>query len=195
MPFYPPKINGRFQNPKNAGKLAQANAEGRGATFVCGAILKIYLEIDTKTKKIRRAKFQTNGCGYLIAAADFLAEKFTEKSLTDLHGLDYRRLRAEIEAETAVFPADRQHCLELATDALRNAFADFRASQIGEFTGEKALICSCFGVSEETIEKAIAEQSLETVEQIADFCNAGDGCGACRPLIREIIDSHRPARF
>lgn len=195
MSFYPPKINGRFQNPQNAGKITQANAEGRSATFVCGTILKIYLQINAETKEIRQAKFQTNGCGYLIAAADFLAEKFTKKSLTDLHGLDYGQLRAEIQAELTNFPAHRQHCLELATDALRKAFADFRASQIEEFTGEKALICSCFGVSEETIEKAVAEKSLETVEQVSDLCNAGDGCGACRPLIQEIIDSNGQAHF
>lgn len=195
MTFYPPKINERFENPRNAGKIADSNAEGRSATFVCGAILKIYLRIDKKNKKISKAKFQTNGCGYLTAAADFLAEMLEEKILTDLHGLDDGAFQAEIEAALGEFPAHRRHCLELVTDALKRAFADFRVAQIVEFSGEKALICTCFGVSEEKIERIITEKSLETVEQVSDLCNAGDGCGACRPLIQELLDVHGQSYF
>jgi NifU-like protein len=72
---------------------------------------------------------------------------------------------------------------------LQDAFADFRAFQIEEFAGEKALICTCFGVSEERIEKAITENNLQTVEEVGEFCRAGTGCGSCQPLIQEIIDS------
>jgi NifU-like protein len=64
------------------------------------------------------------------------------------------------------------------------------AFQIEEFTGEKALICTCFGVSEETIERVIANNRCETVEEVSQKCNAGSGCGSCQPLIQEIIDSN-----
>jgi NAD(P)H-nitrite reductase large subunit len=65
---------------------------------------------------------------------------------------------------------------------------DFRAFQIEEWSGEKALICTCFGVSEETIENLVKENSLETIEEVTAACNAGGGCGSCQPLIQEIID-------
>lgn len=190
MSFYPPKINERFQNPQNAGKVSDANAVGVGATFTCGAVLGFTLRIEAKTKRIQAAKFQTSGCGFLIAAADLLAEKIIGKNLTSLHGLDHSALETEIQVELGEFSEHRRHCLDLCLDSLQNAFADFRAKQVSEFTGEKALICSCFGVSEETIEKVIAEKSLATVEAVSDVCNAGDGCGACRPLIQEIIDNY-----
>ena len=74
---------------------------------------------------------------------------------------------------------------------MHRAFSGLRARQIEEFTGEKALICTCFGVSEETIEKAVAANKLETVEDVIDVCNAGGGCGSCRFLIQEIIDTHQ----
>lgn len=195
MSLYPPKINERFQNPQNAGKLADANTVGMSATFTCGAVLRFTLQIEKETKEIKDAKFQTNGCGYLIAAADILAEKITGKNLTRLHGLEHQILQTEIEAEIGEFPAHRKHCLELNLDALQAAFANFRAAQIEEFVGEKALICSCFGVSEETIESVVEKKSLRMVEEVSNVCNAGDGCGSCRPLIQEIIDIYWLERF
>ncbi len=189
MSFYPEKISEKFHAPKNIGKAACANAVGTSATFICGAILRLTLQIETNTKEILDARFQTNGCGFLIASADALTEKIIGKRLVELHGLDKQNLQREIESELGTFENHRHHCLDLTFDALQNSFADFRASQIEEFAGEKALICTCFGVLEETIEYLIKEKSLETVEEITDACNAGGGCGSCQPLIQEIIDT------
>ncbi|MDQ3713216.1 MAG: iron-sulfur cluster assembly scaffold protein [Acidobacteriota bacterium] len=189
MSFYPKKISEKFHAPKNVGKAAHANAVGTSATFVCGAILRLTLRIEADTKEILEARFQTNGCGFLIASADVLSEKIVGKRLIELHGLDKQNLQTEIESELGTFENHRRHCLDLTFDALQNSFADFRARQIEEFAGEKALICTCFGVSEETIEHLIKEKTLETVEEITDVCNAGGGCGSCQLLIQEIIDT------
>ena len=188
MNFYPPKISGRFANPQNVGAAKDANAAGTGASFVCGAFIRITLRIEPETKQIADAKFKTNGCGYLIASAEVLTQKIIGKKLTGLHGTDKQFFDSEIEGELEKFPSNRAHCSETCLDALQSAFADFRALQIEEFTGEKALICTCFGVSEETIEKAIRENRFETVEEVTDACRAGGGCGSCQPLIQEIID-------
>ena len=186
MDFYPKPINERFSAPKRAGKAEKTNAVGTGAAFVCGSFVRFYLEIDANTKEIRDAKFKSNGCGFAIAAADVLAEKIVGRKLVELHGLS--ELQTEIEAELGKFDENRRHCLEICVDAVHQAFADFRALQIEEFAGEKALICTCFGVSEETIEKVIAENQTETVEEIGAVCNAGTGCGSCQFLIQELID-------
>lgn len=189
MSFYPAKISDRFHRPKNAGQARGANAVGTSATFVCGAVLRLTLRIDRETKEIQAAKFKTSGCGYLIAATDALSEKIIGKRLTEPHNFDKQVLGVAIENELGKFSEHRKHCLDLAIEALRGALADFRARQIEEFAGEKALICTCFGVSEETIENLIVEKSLATVEEVTDACNAGGGCGSCQPLIQEIIDS------
>ncbi|CAA9394415.1 MAG: hypothetical protein AVDCRST_MAG74-1186 [uncultured Pyrinomonadaceae bacterium] len=189
MSFYPPQVSEKFHAPKNVGAAFESNAVGASATFVCGAVLRFTLRIDRQTKKIQEVKFVTSGCGYLIAAADALAEKIAGKSLTELHSLDKRVLEFAIESELGEFSEHRKHCLELATDTLQSALADFRRLQIEEFAGEKALICTCFGVSEETIENLIAEKSLATIEEVTDICSAGGGCGSCQPLIQEILDT------
>jgi NifU-like protein len=195
MSFYPPKINARFSQPRHAGKLADADANGAGATFICGAVVRFTLQIDKSTKEITGAKFLTNGCGFLIAAADVLAEKVIGKTLAELHGLEHAVLQTAIEADLGEFPALRKHCIELSLDALQAAFANYRKAQIKEFAGDAALICSCFGVSEEVIESLVQAKSLGTVEEVSDVCNAGDGCGSCRPLIQEIIDMYWQENF
>ena len=189
--FYPEKINRRFHAPKNAGKVENANAVGTGASFVCGSFVRFFLHIDIQTKKIKEAKFKSNGCGFAMAAAEVLTEKTAGKHLTELHGLDKNELKTEIEMELEKFSEARKHCLEICLEALQGALADFRAFQIEEFIGEKALICTCFGVSEERIEEVIFENQAETVEEIGEFCNAGTGCGSCQFLIQEIIDTYR----
>jgi NifU-like protein len=185
--FYPDKISRIFYAPRNAGKADKTNAVGTEASFVCGSFVRIYLEIDVQTKQIREAKFETNGCGFAIAAADVLAEKIKGKNLTELQGLE--ETRANIEAALGKFPTHRTHCLEIVADAFKLALTNFRTFQIEEFAGEKALICACFGVSEEEIENVINENQAETIEKVGQACNAGTGCGSCRMLIQEIIDA------
>jgi NifU-like protein len=186
MSFYPPKISERFHAPENAGKLLGANAIGISATFVCGAVLGIELQIENGI--ILRAKFQTDGCGYLIAAADILIETIKGKKLAELNSLRKQNLHARIENQLGAFSEHRQHCLDLCLESLQNALASFRASQVEEWMGEKALICSCFGVSEDKIDKLVKENSLTTVEEVTEICNAGGGCGSCQFMIQEILD-------
>lgn len=50
------------------------------------------------------------------------------------------------------------------------------------------IICHCFEVSREEIEKAIQEKGLKTVEEVGENTNAGTGCGGCQEQIQEILD-------
>lgn len=190
MPFYPPKITERSISPQRSGKGRGANAVGTGVSFECGSFVRFYLAIDIETGEIQSATFKTNGCGFAIAAAGLLAERITGANLTGLHGLDGSEFHEGLSAELGELPSGRTHCLEIGLEALRLALADYRALRIEEFRGEKALICTCFGVSEEKIENVISELSLKTVEDVGNVCNAGNGCGSCRMLIQEMLD-HR----
>jgi NAD(P)H-nitrite reductase large subunit len=76
-------------------------------------------------------------------------------------------------------------CREVARSALRNALAAFRQRQLDEIGGEVHLVCTCFGVTEEAIERCGATN----VESVGRLTNAGTGCGSCRMLIDEIVGS------
>jgi NifU-like protein len=189
MSFYPPRISEKFDEPQNAGQVDSASAAAMQATFVCGAVLRLTMRIDQASGQIEEAKFQTDGCGFLIAAAETLTEKITNQKLSELHGLDEKTLAHELENELGIFPPEKKHCLNLAIKTLQAAFGNFRRAQLNEWTGEKALVCTCFGVSEETIENLVEQKSLQTIEDVTRECRAGGGCGSCQPLIQEILDT------
>ena len=50
------------------------------------------------------------------------------------------------------------------------------------------IICNCFSVSRGTIEDAIKEKGLKSVEQVGEATEAGTGCGGCQEKIQEILD-------
>jgi len=189
--FYPTRISERFHCPQFAGRLEKTSAEGLDASFSCGSVVRFSLDIDAQNKEILQVRFSTNGCGYMSAAADLLAEKITGKKLVELDGLHDEVIRQWISGEFGDFPGGRAGCMNACISTLHKALADYRYRQIEEWRGEKALICTCFGVSEETIEQAINDHRPDTVEEVTDICNAGGGCGSCQPLIREILDSHQ----
>ncbi len=188
MSIYPPKVQQRAESPQHIGRVTDENASGKDASFVCGSFVRFSIRVDLETKCVEAAAFQTNGCGYMLAAADVLVESVSGKRLTELHGLTGDDLRSQIGVALGEIPAGRNECIKVSIDALRAGFINFRSRQIEEFRGEKALICTCFGVSEETIENHIETRSLTTVDEVASLCNAGTGCGSCRMLIQEMLD-------
>lgn len=160
---------------------------GRAASFACGCFVEFSIEI--KDGRVETVGIRSNGCGYMLAAADILKHAVEVRELGALAGLDNELLRAAIENETGPLPPERRQCADVCIDALHSAFADHRAREIDEFRGEKALICTCFGVSEETIEHLIASAGPTSVDDVTASCRAGGGCGSCRMLIQEMLDN------
>lgn len=188
--FYPPKVRSRYSSPENAGVAAAANAEGTSASFTCGSFASVSLCIDDDSGSIEDARFRTNGCGYMIAAADALCDTLRGSRIVDLHGLRDMELTGAICDAIGAFPLGRGHCSEIVFEALRAAMAAYRRHRIEEFQGEKALICTCFGVSEETVRSTIADNHATEIDEVSALCRAGSGCGSCRMLIGELIDAH-----
>lgn len=185
---YPEKIKQRLAQPRHNGLNAAANATAATANFSCGSFVRFFLSINADGSVVTEASFSSNGCGFMVAVADRLADHIAGKDLTDLHGLAEAELKTQIQTAFGEFPLNRRDCVSACIEALRSAFADHRARQVEEFRGEKALICTCFGVSEETIETLIAKNSLTTVDEVTHLCKAGSGCGSCRMLIQEMLD-------
>ena len=117
-----------------------------------------------------------------------LADQVIGRRLGDLHGLVPADLVTQVEGAVEPFPPNRLACLTAAIEALKAAFAGVRAKYVAEFQGERPLICTCFGVTEDTIETCIARNHLISVDEVAERCKAGGGCGSCRMLIQELID-------
>ena len=182
--IYPAKINRRFFDLRFAGELPNANAVGANASFVCGAAVEIYLQIENET--VIAARFKAAGCGFLLAAADVYCEKIIGRNVAKI---DFAVLAQTVESEFEAVEQARRHCFEMCAIALKAAIKNFRQSARDEWNGDEALICVCFGVSEKTIDAVIDEFSLTTVDEVSARCSAGAGCGSCLPLIQELLDN------
>lgn len=189
MSIYPAEIQSRLVSSRDVVAVTGADGNGRSASFVCGCSVGFAVKLGDDNKTIKAVSFNSNGCGYMVASADVLAETLTGKPLSDLHSLYHDELTVQIESQLTPFPPERRQCADICIEALRATFADLRNKRREEFAGEKALVCTCFGVLEETIAAHISKDGLKTTEQVAAVCNAGGGCGSCRMLIQEMLDA------
>lgn len=189
--IYPAKIADQLRALDHVVPLEKSDTAGISVSFCCGSFVRFNLAIDTKTSVIRHVGFQSNGCGYMLATAEVLAESLSGRELSGLHGLNDLEMRKFVVSSLGVIGVGRSECVDSCIQALHKALADHRASRIEEFAGEKALICSCFGVTEDTIETIIRAGNIETVADVSATCNAGLGCGSCRMMIEEMIESAR----
>jgi NifU-like protein len=188
MSYYPGRINEHFLNPRNVGVTLDADATGEAGSLACGSILRLSLKIDAGLQRITDAKFKAVGCGFLIAYASALTETIKDLAIS----------KAATLPETAITdwfddsppPTDRAHCAALCQEALLAALADYHNATREEWAGDEALICTCFGVSEKTIERSIQTRALQTVEQVTRACHAGGGCQSCHPLIVDILEDY-----
>lgn len=186
---YPEKIAERLNNIRRSGEPEAANVSAGAANFDCGSAVRAFLRISEKNV-VEDTGFRTNACGFGAAAADVLADYLCGRELKDLHGFDREEIVSRVTDSIGEFPPDRLPCLLMAAEAFVAALAEHRSRLIEEFTGEKALICTCFGVSEERVAAAIGELLEPTVEKVGEKCNAGRGCGSCRMIIEEMIRRH-----
>jgi NifU-like protein len=186
MPYYPDRINEHFLNPRGVGEISGADAIGEAGSLACGAILRLSLKIDAAQSVIKDAKFKAIGCGFLIASASVLTETIREMSLGKAATLQENAITDWLEE----LPPAREHCAALCREALYAALANYHNTAREEWAGEEALICTCFGVSEKTIEHVIQTRSLRTVKEVTRACHAGGGCQSCHPLIVDILDDY-----
>ncbi len=174
-----------FLNPKNVGDVAEPSFVGRATSFTCGAALRISLHID-ESQRITEAKFKAAGCSILVASASLLTDEVIGKTTGEAAALAQR---PEVLGAVACDAAeDRADCATLVCNALLSAIASYSGAVRDEWNGDEALVCTCFGVSERTIEREIQEKKLRTIAEVTRECNAGAGCRSCYPLIEDIME-------
>ncbi len=57
----------------------------------------------------------------------------------------------------------------------------------GEAADTSQPVCACFAVRRATLERAIAEQGLASVDALGAALGAGTGCGSCIPELRQLL--------
>ena len=143
---------------------------------MCGAHVRFSIQVD-EAHTISQAKFRAVGCSELVAAASMLTERIAGLTTAE----------AAAMGQDAAFEGVDARCAAVACEALVDAIRDFSNQARDDWAGDEALICTCFFVSERTIEREIQARGLTTVAEVTKACNAGGGCGSCHLLIEEIL--------
>lgn len=174
-----------FFHAKNVGEAKKPSFIGSSASFHCGATLRVSLHVN-ESQQIVEAKFKAAGCSVLVASASLLTKQILGKTTGEAAALGQQT--ESIEKQLGPLESDRTECVALACAALLAAIREYSDAIRDSWEGEQALICTCFGISEKTIEREIHENHLTTVAEVTRACNAGAGCRSCCPLIEDILD-------
>jgi NifU-like protein len=175
-----------FFNPRNVGDADEPSFVGRAASLICGAHVRFSIQVDEQ-HVVSQAKFKAAGCSVLVASTSLLTER-----VVNVPTAEAAIIGQNSDSLATNFPdleRSREHCPKLACDALLSAIREYSDAVRGEWVGDEALICTCFFVSERTIEREIAARGLRTVAEVTRASNAGGGCGSCHQLIQEILDT------
>jgi NifU-like protein len=178
-------LTDHFFNPCNVGDADEPSFTGRSASLICGAHARVSIQID-EMHRVSQARFRAAGCDVLVASASLLTERVTGTTTAEAAVIGQELL-------LGVIP-NHEHCPGLACDALLAAIREYSNAARDDWAGEEALICTCFFVSERTIESEIRKHELTTVAEVTRACNAGGGCGSCHQLIQEILETHDLSR-
>lgn len=180
---YTEKVMEHYRNPKNVGKIEDADAIGEAGSLVCGDALKIYLKIENGI--VVDAKFQTFGCGSAVASSSILTEMIIGKTVDEVKKITNK----EIAAELGGLPPEKMHCSVMGHEALENALKHYLHEDVSEPSKDK-MICSCFSVTEKQILREIKENNLKTVEEVTNYTKAGGACGHCKDAIKGVLDKY-----
>lgn len=179
---YTGKVLEHFRNPRNVGKIDDADGVGQVGSLACGDALKLMLKVDDDDL-IVDAKFQTFGCASAIASSSALTEMIRGMSLDEAA----RVTNQDIADYLGGLPEQKMHCSVMGREALEAAIENYRTGSTGKKELEGNVICKCFGVTEVEMTRAIRENDLRTVEQITNYTKAGGGCGKCLPDIEKLL--------
>ena len=110
--MYSSELLDYFQNPRNAGEIADADASVQLANPVCGDILKLSIKVTQGV--ITDIKFRAKGCVPAMACGSAITELVKGKTLTEARHLG----RADLVRTVGGLPQASAHASHLAMDAL-----------------------------------------------------------------------------
>ncbi|HHS96426.1 MAG TPA: DUF59 domain-containing protein [Chloroflexi bacterium] len=110
-----------FRNPRNVGRIEDADAKGVEGSPACGDMVAVYLKVDPETHVITDIKFESYGCASNIATGSIITELAKGKTIEEAKKLTWK------DASEALggLPPIKVHCSVLAIDGLRAAIENY----------------------------------------------------------------------
>lgn len=117
--LYSEKVMDHFMNPRNVGKIEDADGVGEVGNAKCGDIMKIYIKVNDGI--ITDVKFNTFGCGSAIASSSMATEMIKGKHVSEALELTNKAVAEALDG----LPAHKLHCSVLAEEAIKAAIEDY----------------------------------------------------------------------
>ena len=117
--LYSDKVMDHFRNPRNMGKMENADGIGEVGNAKCGDIMRMYIKV--KDGVIEDVSFITFGCGSAIATSSMATEMIKGKPLAEALELSNKAVVQALDG----LPAHKIHCSVLAEEAVRAAVRDY----------------------------------------------------------------------
>lgn len=121
--LYSDEVMDHFTNPRNLGKMDDADGIGEVGNAKCGDIMKLYIKVENEV--ITDIKFNTFGCGSAIASTSIATEMIKGKTIEEALKLKNKDV---VEALHGL-PANKVHCSVLAQEVVEAAVKDYREKQ------------------------------------------------------------------
>ncbi|GAF92133.1 unnamed protein product, partial [marine sediment metagenome] len=180
---YTDKVKEHFFNPHNVGEIEDPDGVGEVGSLACGDALRLTFKLD-ENGKIRDAKFKTFGCASAIATSSVLTDMIKGLTIDEAAKVTNK----DIADYLGGLPEQKMHCSVMGREALEAAIENYQSGGRKKHELEGKVVCTCFGVTENEIERVIRENGLTTVEQVTNYCKAGGGCGGCHGEIEKNIE-------
>ncbi len=186
---YSEKVVEHFLNPRNVGEIEHPDGVGEVGSLACGDALKLTFKLGPDGR-IADARFKTFGCASAISSSSALTEMIKGMTIEEAEKVTNR----DIAEYLGGLPEQKMHCSVMGREALEVAIANYRGESDGtkrELEGE--VVCHCFGVTRDDVERVVRENGLTKVEEVTHYCKAGGGCESCHEDLQKIIDEVRGA--
>lgn len=121
--MYSEKVLDHFRKPRNMGRIERADGIGKVGNPVCGDVMVVYIKVASDC--IADIKFETFGCAAAIATSSMITELARGKRIEDAMRLS----RDDVSGELGGLPPIKEHCSNLAADALSEAIYDYMSKQ------------------------------------------------------------------
>lgn len=120
---YTEKVIQTFMNPKNVGKIDDADGMGKVGNPQCGDIMQIFIKV--KDNIITDIKFLTLGCAAAIATSSITTEMVKGKTIDEALKITNK----DVMSALGGLPPEKLHCSILAEQGIHAAIEDYLNKQ------------------------------------------------------------------